>query len=174
MKGRFVSEHGNLYDNFQMLGYVEGTASPFDAVAREFFRPAVAGFPSCGRTWSICGPSDYRTTHSRPGHHYGEVRAGVHRHSLRRALGRHIKEMTPSSLNCRWGRIVTGSDAGAVSRRQNCRPQAGEVGAEPLGEGAAVGAVEHEAGALLDPILGEFRGLVVHQRGTCRAPRTCR
>ena len=25
MKGRFVSEQGNLYDNFQMLGYVEGS-----------------------------------------------------------------------------------------------------------------------------------------------------
>ena len=32
MKGRFMSEQGNLYDNFQMLGYMEG-ASPFDAVA---------------------------------------------------------------------------------------------------------------------------------------------
>ncbi len=23
MKGRFVSEHGNTYDNFQMMGYIE-------------------------------------------------------------------------------------------------------------------------------------------------------
>jgi len=38
MKGRFMSEQGNLYDNFQMLGYVEG-ASPFDAVAAFFDQP---------------------------------------------------------------------------------------------------------------------------------------
>ena len=33
-----MSEQGNLYDNFQMLGYVEG-ASPFDAVAAFFDQP---------------------------------------------------------------------------------------------------------------------------------------
>jgi hypothetical protein len=38
MKGRFVSEQGNLYDNFQMLGYIE-EATPFDAVAAFFDRP---------------------------------------------------------------------------------------------------------------------------------------
>ena len=38
MKGRFVSEQGNLYDNFQMLGYVE-EATAFDAVAAFFDRP---------------------------------------------------------------------------------------------------------------------------------------
>ena len=38
MKGRFMSEQGNLYDNFQMLGYVEG-ASPFDAVCAFFDQP---------------------------------------------------------------------------------------------------------------------------------------
>ena len=38
MKGRFVSEQGNLYDNFQMLGYVEG-ASPFEAVCAFFDQP---------------------------------------------------------------------------------------------------------------------------------------
>ena len=35
MKGRFVSDLGNLYDNFQMLGYVEA-ASAGDAVT-DFF-----------------------------------------------------------------------------------------------------------------------------------------
>ena len=35
MKGRFVSEHGNLYDNFQMMGYMEAL-SPTEAVT-EFF-----------------------------------------------------------------------------------------------------------------------------------------
>ena len=38
MKGRFVSEHGNLYDNFQMMGYVE-SAGPTEAVT-EFFDQA--------------------------------------------------------------------------------------------------------------------------------------
>ncbi len=38
MKGRFMSEQGNLYDNFQMLGYMEG-ASAFDAVAAFFDQP---------------------------------------------------------------------------------------------------------------------------------------
>ena len=38
MRGRFMSEQGNLYDNFQMLGYMEG-ASPFDAVAAFFDQP---------------------------------------------------------------------------------------------------------------------------------------
>ena len=38
MKGRFVSEQGNLYDNFQMLGYVEG-ASAFEAVCAFFDQP---------------------------------------------------------------------------------------------------------------------------------------
>ena len=35
MKGRFVSEHGNLYDNFQMMGYVEAVGAT-EAVT-EFF-----------------------------------------------------------------------------------------------------------------------------------------
>ena len=38
MRGRFMSEQGNLYDNFQMLGYMEG-ASPFDAVSAFFDQP---------------------------------------------------------------------------------------------------------------------------------------
>ena len=38
MKGRFVSEQGNLYDNFQMLGYEDG-ATPFDAVCNFFDYP---------------------------------------------------------------------------------------------------------------------------------------
>lgn len=38
MKGRFMSEQGNLYDNFQMLGYIEAATS-FDAVATFFDRP---------------------------------------------------------------------------------------------------------------------------------------
>ncbi len=41
MKGRFVSDYGNTYDNFQMMGYVtrpqDGT--PFDAVAAFFDQP---------------------------------------------------------------------------------------------------------------------------------------
>jgi hypothetical protein len=35
MKGRFVSQQGNHYDNFQMLGYVEA-GSPGDAVTTFF------------------------------------------------------------------------------------------------------------------------------------------
>ena len=35
MKGRFVSEQGNLYDNFQMLGYVEAS-EPEEAVTQFF------------------------------------------------------------------------------------------------------------------------------------------
>ena len=35
MKGRFVSDRGNTYDNFQMLGYVEA-GSPSDAVTAFF------------------------------------------------------------------------------------------------------------------------------------------
>ena len=35
MKGRFVSEHGNLYDNFQMMGYAEA-AEPTEAVTKFF------------------------------------------------------------------------------------------------------------------------------------------
>jgi hypothetical protein len=35
MKGRFVSEQGNTYDNFQMLGYMEAT-SPEAAVSAFF------------------------------------------------------------------------------------------------------------------------------------------
>ena len=35
MKGRFVSDQGNTYDNFQMLGYMEAT-SPNDAVTAFF------------------------------------------------------------------------------------------------------------------------------------------
>ena len=39
MKGRFISEQGNTYDNFQMMGYVEA-GSPFDAVSTFFEQPA--------------------------------------------------------------------------------------------------------------------------------------
>ena len=35
MKGRFVSEHGNLYDNFQMMGYMEAVG-PTEAVTQFF------------------------------------------------------------------------------------------------------------------------------------------
>jgi hypothetical protein len=38
MKGRFVSDRGNLYDNFQMLGYMEAGNST-DAVATFFDQP---------------------------------------------------------------------------------------------------------------------------------------
>ena len=35
MKGRFVSDHGNFYDNFQMMGYIEA-AGPSEAVTQFF------------------------------------------------------------------------------------------------------------------------------------------
>jgi hypothetical protein len=38
MKGRFLSVRGNLYDNFQMLGYVQGK-NPTDAVTTFFDQP---------------------------------------------------------------------------------------------------------------------------------------
>ncbi len=38
MKGRFVSDHGNPYDNFQMLGYVDAE-SPREAVSAFFDQP---------------------------------------------------------------------------------------------------------------------------------------
>ena len=42
MKGRFVSDYGNTYDNFQMMGYVEVPfgATPRDAVGAFFDQPA--------------------------------------------------------------------------------------------------------------------------------------
>ena len=38
MKGRFISEQGNPYDNFQMLGYVQA-GNPNDAVSAFFDQP---------------------------------------------------------------------------------------------------------------------------------------
>ncbi len=38
MKGRFVSEHGNYYDNFQMMGYSDA-GDPQAAVAAFFDQP---------------------------------------------------------------------------------------------------------------------------------------
>ena len=38
MKGRFVSEQGHTYDNFQMMGYSDGT-DPKEAVANFFAEP---------------------------------------------------------------------------------------------------------------------------------------
>ncbi|NQW24321.1 MAG: hypothetical protein HQ475_12865 [SAR202 cluster bacterium] len=38
MKGRFLSERGNTYDNFQMLGYSDGT-NPMTAVSAFFDSP---------------------------------------------------------------------------------------------------------------------------------------
>ena len=35
MKGRFVSDTGNLYDNFQMMGYIDA-AGPTEAVTQFF------------------------------------------------------------------------------------------------------------------------------------------
>ncbi len=35
MKGKFVSDHGNTYDNFQMLGYIEAE-NPNEAVTAFF------------------------------------------------------------------------------------------------------------------------------------------
>ncbi len=42
MKGRFVSDYGNTYDNFQMMGYVDVPlgATPRDAVGAFFDQPA--------------------------------------------------------------------------------------------------------------------------------------
>ena len=41
MKGRFISDHGNTYDNFQMMGYIirPHGDTPFDAVAAFFDQP---------------------------------------------------------------------------------------------------------------------------------------
>ena len=50
MKGRFVSDFGNTYDNFQMMGYVtlpQGE-TPFDAVAAFFDQPPYP-IPVAGR-----------------------------------------------------------------------------------------------------------------------------
>ncbi len=38
MKGEFLSYSGNIYENFQMMGYVDA-GSPFDAVRRFFDEP---------------------------------------------------------------------------------------------------------------------------------------
>ena len=38
IKGRFVSEQGHTYDNFQMMGYSEGS-DPMSAVAAFFDQP---------------------------------------------------------------------------------------------------------------------------------------
>ena len=38
MKGRFVSDRGNSYDNFQMMGYVESSSAQ-EAVAAFFDQP---------------------------------------------------------------------------------------------------------------------------------------
>ena len=38
MKGRFISDNGNVYDNFQMMGYVEA-ANSTDAVTAFFDQP---------------------------------------------------------------------------------------------------------------------------------------
>ena len=38
MKGRFVSQHGNQYDNFQMMGYAHAT-EPKEAVTNFFDQP---------------------------------------------------------------------------------------------------------------------------------------
>jgi hypothetical protein len=38
MKGEFLARSGNVYENFQMLGYVEAS-SPFDAVKNFFEVP---------------------------------------------------------------------------------------------------------------------------------------
>jgi hypothetical protein len=35
MKGRFVSDHGNQYDNFQMMGYIDAPG-PTEAVTQFF------------------------------------------------------------------------------------------------------------------------------------------
>ena len=38
MKGRFISEHGNQYDNFQMMGYTHAS-NPREAVTGFFDQP---------------------------------------------------------------------------------------------------------------------------------------
>ena len=91
MKGRFVSEQGNLYDNFQMLGYVEG-ASPFEAVCA-FLTSRV--FPSCREMWSICGRNGWRTPiRSRA---LRGLRAGVCGGAAG-AVGGELAQLTPSAL----------------------------------------------------------------------------
>lgn len=41
MKGRFLSDYGNTYDNFQMMGYIEATqdATSLDVVGAFFDQP---------------------------------------------------------------------------------------------------------------------------------------
>ena len=40
MKGEFLARSGNVYENFQILGYVEAS-SPFDAVKNIFEVPQI-------------------------------------------------------------------------------------------------------------------------------------
>ena len=53
MKGRFVSEQGHTYDNFQMMGYSDG-ADPKGAVANFFDEPP---YTFNGETWNTFGPN---------------------------------------------------------------------------------------------------------------------
>ena len=50
MKGRFVSEQGHTYDNFQMMGYSEGS-DPMAAVGAFFDQPPypIQKTPWCSR-----------------------------------------------------------------------------------------------------------------------------
>ena len=52
--------------------------------------------------------------------------------------------------------------------------KAAELGAEALRHGAPVGAVQNEARALLNPVFGQFRRLVVNQRRQVHWLHTCR
>ena len=56
MKGRFISDRGNYYDNFQMMGYLEAT-TPMAAVTNFFDQPPTL---SAGKMLNTFGPSSLR------------------------------------------------------------------------------------------------------------------
>ena len=77
MKGRFVSDRGNTYDNFQMLGYMDA-ASPNDAVSAFFDQaPFPIRWEDVEYMWAV-GLTDYP-----PNAHYGEYEK-IYVESLRR------------------------------------------------------------------------------------------
>ncbi len=77
MKGRFVSDRGNTYDNFQMLGYMDA-ASPNDAVSAFFDQaPFPIRWEDVEYMWAV-GLADHQ-----PNAHYGDYEK-IYVESLRR------------------------------------------------------------------------------------------
>ena len=77
MKGRFFSDSGNSYDNFQMMGYVQASG-PEDAVAAFFDEaPYPISWDDVEYMWAECLAEDGA------GGHHGEY-ARVYVDSLRR------------------------------------------------------------------------------------------